>query len=415
MNRLLIWTLGSSLLVLASRSALVSPRQLVSPVALGPVSASMVLQVSQVSQTGPLRPVTISQDELGQDELGQDEPLAEPGERQALIAAIDHSLRYLQTEAAVEAYRKIAWRSSLPAFSRERVQASLERFRQLLLGVKTPAALQAAVLREFDFYQSVGLDGAGRVHFTGYFEPVYAASRVQTPEYRYPLYALPPALPPNLPESPQPTRLQLEGADGRQGSTGPLRGLEIAWLRDRLEAYLVQVQGSARLRLTDGSTLSVGYAGRTDYPYVSIGRELVEAGKIPAAALTLEAVIQYFRAHPAALDQYLPRNNRFVFFKPTGGSPAIGSLGQPVTAGRSIATDRSLMPPAALALIRASLPSPSLSPSQPTSRFVLDQDTGGAIQGAGRVDLFMGTGAAAGEQAGAINTDGQLYYLLLKP
>lgn len=331
---------------------------------------------------------------------------SQAGDRQALLTAINHSLSYLQTEAAIKAYQTYA----LPDFSRERVQQSLERFRQLLLTSPTPAAFQAALLREFDFYQSVGLDGAGRVHFTGYFEPVYAASRRPTAEYRYPLYALPPDL--SSWPTPQPTRLQLEGADGRQGGAGRLNGLEIAWLRDRLEAYLVQVQGSARLRLTDGRLLSVGYAGRTDYPYVSLGRELVEAGKIPEAELTLAAVLQYFQAHPAELNQYLPRNNRFVFFKETHGAPAIGSLSQPVTAGRSIATDKSLMPPGALALIQADLPN---APSQPTSRFVLDQDTGGAIRGAGRVDLFTGTGAAAGDQAGLINTDGQLYYLLLKP
>ncbi len=325
-------------------------------------------------------------------------------DRQALLAAIDHSLSYLQTEAAVQAYRNYR----LPAFSREHVRKSLERFRALLLTAQSPAAFRAAVEREFDFYQSVGLDGAGRVHFTGYFEPVYAASRRPTAEYRYPLYALPPDL--SQWPDPQPTRLQLEGADGQQGGAGRLRGLEIAWLRDRLEAYLVQVQGSARLRLDDGTLLSVGYAGRTDYPYVSLGRELVEAGKITAAGLTLDAVMQYFRAHPAELDLYLPRNNRFVFFKETNGAPAIGTLNQPVTAGRSIATDKSLMPPGALALIQI-----GSSDSQPMSRFVLDQDTGGAIRGAGRVDLFVGTGAAAGEQAGLINTDGQLYYLLLKP
>ena len=352
-----------------------------------------------IAQTGSLHRVELAP-------VGQDEQLWSQGDRQALIVAVSHSLNYLQTEAAVEAYRRVA----PTGFSREQVQKSLERFRQILLSAKTPEALQVAVLREFDFYQSVGSDGAGLVHFTGYFEPVYPASPVQTAEYRYPLYALPPDL--SQWPHPQPTRLQLEGADGRQGDTGRLRGLEIVWLRDRLEAYLVQVQGSARLRLTDGSLLSVGYAGRTDYPYVSIGRKLVEAGKIPEAELTLAAVIQYFQAHPAELDHYLPSNNRFVFFKTTNGSPAIGSLGEPVTAGRSIATDKSLMPPGALALIQANLPD---SPSQPTSRFVLDQDTGGAIRGAGRVDLFMGTGAAAGDQAGLINTDGQLYYLLLKP
>jgi membrane-bound lytic murein transglycosylase A len=188
-------------------------------------------------------------------------------------------------------------------------------------------------------------------------------------------------------------------------------------LRDRLEAYLVQVQGSARLQLTDGTVMSIGYAGRTDYPYVSIGRELVNAGKIPEPELTLAAVTAYFQQNPAELDQYLPRNNRFVFFKDTTGAPATGTLRVPVTAGRSIATDKSLMPPAALALIQTQLPDAegqANSTLTPVNRYVLDQDTGGAIRGAGRVDLFVGTGAAAGEQAGRINTTGQLYYLLLK-
>ena len=162
-------------------------------------------------------------------------------------------------------------------------------------------------------------------------------------------------LPPNMGQwpRPQPTRLQLEGADGLQGSQGKLQGLELVWLRDRLEAYLVQVQGSARLQLKDGGTMSVGVAGHTDYPYVSVGRALVNAGKFKLEELTLPRLIQYFRDNPADEDLYLPQNNRFIFFEETGGAPATGSLGLPVTAERSIATDKSLMPPGALALIRA--------------------------------------------------------------
>ncbi len=239
------------------------------------------------------------------------------------------------------------------------------------------------------YIESVGSDGNGTVGFTGYFEPIHTASRIPTSEFRYPLYRLPP----NFKQwtTPHPTRAELEGIDGRQGTAGQLRGLEIAWLRDRLEAYLVQVQGSARLQLTDGSTLSVGYAGRTDYPYVSIGRELVNAGKIADADLTLDAVIEYFRQHPEALDLYLPRNNRFIFFKETTGLPATGSLRVPVTAERSIATDKTLLPPGALAIIQTQLPQVDQQGNVTAafvSRYVLDQDTGGAIRGAGRVDLF---------------------------
>lgn len=368
-------------------------------------------QNSPVQTSLPLRRVEWNQETVnGLPELGLDDRLwSRSSDRAALVAAIDYSLDYLQTPAAVEAYRNYA----ISDFSLGRVRRSLERFRQLVLTARSPEALRAAVQQEFDLYQSVGADGQGTVHFTGYFEPIHQASRVRTSEFRYPLYRLPPDF--KQWPIPHPTRLELEGANGLQ--TERLRGLELVWLRDRLEAYLVQVQGSARLQLTDGTVMSIGYAGRTDYPYVSIGRELVNAGKIPEPELTLAAVTAYFQQNPAELDQYLPRNNRFVFFKDTTGAPATGTLRVPVTAGRSIATDKSLMPPAALALIQTQLPDAegqANSTLTPVNRYVLDQDTGGAIRGAGRVDLFVGTGAAAGEQAGRINTTGQLYYLLLR-
>ena len=338
----------------------------------------------------------------------QDEPLLQTANRQALIGAIDRSLRYLRTADAIAAYEQYP----IAGITRDRVRRSLIRFRHLLRTVRSPEALQAAVQREFDFYQSIGHDGQGTVNFTGYFEPIFAASRTPTAAYRYPIYRQPPDLA-RWPH-PHPTRLQLEGADGLQGSQGRLRGLELVWLRDRLDAFLIQVQGSARLQLTDRSLMTVGYAGHTDYPYTGIGRELVSDGKLAAADLTLPNLIAYFRQHPADLSQYLPRNNRFVFFRSTQGAPATGSLGVPVTPERSIATDRSLMPPGALALIQTQLPIGNRLEPQFVSRYVLDQDTGGAIRGAGRVDIFMGSGVEAGDRAGLINTTGQLYYLLLK-
>ncbi len=270
--------------------------------------------------------------------------------------------------------------------------------------------MQAAITTEFDFYQAAGQDGAGTVAFTGYFEPTYQASFTPNETYRYPIYKRPSAL--DQWSQPHPTRADLEGTDGLQSYQGPLKDLELVWLPTRLEAFLIQVQGSARLEMIDGSTFSVGYDGRTDYPYTSIGRALIDDGIIPAEELTLPVLMEYFEQNPAALDSYIPRNNRFVFFRATNGAPATGSLGYPVTAGRSIATDKALMPPGALALIN--LPFPQTNGESPTSRLVLDQDTGGAIKGAGRVDLFVGTGSEAGEVAGLINSEGSLYYLLLK-
>lgn len=366
----------------------------------------------------PLQPIHAQKQNITycqSEPLGLDEQIwgeiGQAGDRQALLASIDHSLSYLQTRGAAAAYR----RYQVSAITRNLVRRSLERFRTLVLNSQSPAELQAAVSREFVFYQSTGKDGKGNVLFTAYYEPIYAASRVPTAEYRYPIYRLPPNFA-SWPK-PHPTRTQLEGKDGLLGSQSRLRGLELVWLRDRLEAFLVQIQGSARFQLTDGSMMSVGYAGKTDYPYTSVGRELAKDGKLPLAGLTLPVMMGYFSQHPAELSSYLPRNRGFVFFRETYGAPAVGSIGVPVTAERSIATDKSLMPPGALALIHTQIPFPNALGQmeyRAVSRYVLDQDTGSAIKGPGRVDYFMGTGKVAGDRAGVTGGNGQLYYLLLK-
>ncbi len=366
--------------------------------------------VASETTTLPLRPIAISQVPLTlflDDQLWQ----ASGGDRAALVRAIDHSLDYLQTPKAIAAYRQY----SVPGITRERVQRSLERFRRLLLTSRSAQDLGTAVRRDFVMYQSIGNDGQGTVKFTGYFEPVYVASRRPTAVFRYPLYRKPPDL--ETWEKPHPTRAQLEGVDGLQADQGALQGLELVWLRDRLEAFLIHVQGSARLQLVQGGVMTVGYAGRTDYPYTGIGRELVNDGKLRLEDLTLRAIVTYFRQYPADMNEYLPRNQSFIFFRETNGAEPTGSLSVPVIADRSIATDKSLMPPGALAIIHTRLPdrrTPNTSVQRLSSRYVLDQDTGSAIRGAGRVDIFMGTGAAAGDRAGNVNSSGGLYYLLLK-
>ncbi len=351
-------------------------------------------------------------------QIGLDVALWESGgDRQRLLQAIDHSLRYLRTPKAQQDYAAYTAPgqpgASLGSHLHQRVIRSLERFRHLLLTSRSAAELQAAVKREFVFYQSVGTDGQGRVAFTGYYAPTYRASLVPTSEYRYPLFRRPPNFE-RWPE-PHPTRLELEGADGQQWGNGPLKGLELVYLRDRLEAFLVHVQGSAELQLPDGRRLTVGYAGKTNHPYTSIGQELIKDGKIPREELTLPRLIAYFQAHPSELERYLPRNASFIFFENTQGRPPSGSLSTPVIPERSIATDKSLMPPGALAIIETEIPMNVAGQwqPQPMSRFVLDQDTGSAIRGPGRVDIFMGTGDVAKARAGLINTPGQLYYLLL--
>jgi membrane-bound lytic murein transglycosylase A len=333
------------------------------------------------------------------------------GDKAKLLRAVDQSLSYLDTAAAQNAYRNYP----VPGITRERVRRSVSRFKVLLQAANSPDALATAVYREFNLYESVGKDNQGTVDFTGYYEATYRASRLRTAEFRYPLYRLPSNFS-NWPQ-PHPTRLQLEGADGLQSSKGRLKGQEMVWLSDRLQAFLTQVQGSARLTLTDGKVMTIGVAGKTNYPYTSLGKELVKAGKVRLEDLSLPFLLKYFTDHPAELDQYIPRNQRFIFFQETYGAPATGSLGIPVTTDRSIATDKSIMPPGALALIQTRFPYYNTARTiehQAVNHFVLDQDTGGAIKGPGRVDIFMGTGDQAKERAGLINTPGRLYYLLLK-
>lgn len=327
-----------------------------------------------------------------------------------LIQGINHSLTYLETAKAREVYANYP----IKEFSRERVIASLKRFRELLINSKTPQQLQASVEREFVFYKSVGNDNQGKVHFTGYFQPLYSASRQKTDVFRYPLYRKPSDF--DSWQNPHPSRADLEGKDGL-GNDSIIKGYELVWLRDRLQAYLVQVQGSAQLLLTDGTIMTIGYDGATDYPYTSLGKELIKDGKIPADEMSLPRLMAYLENNPHELDIYLPRNNRFIFFTETNGKPALGSLNVPVTDERSIATDKSLMPPGGLALIYTRIP--QINQNQElvtplTARYVLDQDTGSAIKGAGRVDIYFGTGDLAKTKAGLVDWEGELYYLLLK-
>lgn len=323
-------------------------------------------------------------------------------DRANLLQAIDHSIQYIRTPSAAKRY-------PVAGISQELMDRSLVRFRRLVQVSRTAKDLQQAVSREFNLYRSVGRDGNGAVQFTGYYEAVYKASRTRTKDFQYPLYRLPPNF--NQWQSPHPTRAMLEGSQ-------QMAGLEIAWLSDRFQAFLVHVQGSARFELPDGNLLTVGYAGKTDQPYRSVGAELVRDGKIRLEDVTLQALIEYFQKNPQDLVKYLNRNTSFVFFRETNGNPATGSLNKPVTAERSIATDKKIFPSGGIALITTQIPFENCTTGKlelrQVQRFVLDQDTGGAIRGAGRVDIFMGTGDRAKQRAGLIKGDGMLYYLVLK-
>ncbi|NJR18571.1 MAG: murein transglycosylase A [Calothrix sp. CSU_2_0] len=339
----------------------------------------------------------------------------EKGDKENLIKAIDNSLSFLKTPTATTAYQNYL----VPEITRSRVEKSLKRFREIVANSQDNQELQATVNKEFAFYKSIGSDNQGTILFTGYYKPIYAASRKPTAEYKYPIYRLPDDF--KTWEKPHPTRLELEGVDALQANRGELKGLELFWLKSRMEAFIAQVQGSAVLKFADNTTTTINYAGNTEHDYVSLGKELIKDGKLAQEGITLEKVINYLEKNPSEQNNYLPRNPRFIFFKDTKNSPASGSISVPITPERSIATDKSLMPPGALAIIRAPFPYIIKSPinqgkieQRLVSRYVLDQDTGGAIKSPGRVDYYIGVGKEAGDRAGAIINKGELYYLLLK-
>lgn len=375
--------------------------------------------VSQENQTSPAKPQPTSiptplslQSELPQDKnyFLDNQIWGQSGDKQNLLKAIDYSLSYLQTPRAKADYQKYI----IPEITRERVEKSLKRFRELVVNSQKYQELQAAVNKEFVFYKSIGSDNQGTILFTGYYKPIYEASRKPTTEYRYPIYRLPEDF--KTWNKPHPTRLELEGADALQAAKGKLKNLELFWLKSRIDAFIAQVQGSAVLKFPDGTTTTINYAGNTDHDYVSLGKELIKDGKLEAKGITLEKVINYLEKNPQSQNIYLPRNPRFIFFKDTKNAPASGSIGVPITPERSIATDKSLMPPGALAIIRAPFPfiNQGKIEQRLVSRYVLDQDTGGAIKTPGRVDYYIGVGKQAGDRAGSIVNKGELYYLLLR-
>lgn len=229
-------------------------------------------------------------------------------------------------------------------------------------------------------------------HVTGYFLPKLAARRQRTEAFRFPLYRKPPDF-----QAPYFSRAEIE-----DGEAIASRSLEIAWLDDEFARYLLMVQGSGVLKFEDEEVF-VNFAGGNGRPYTSLGKQLVAEGRISQAQISIPAIKAYFDAHPDELHAHLLRNESYVFFKlaPTG---PFGVSGVALTPGRSIATDKSISPSGAIAHLRFGS----------HARFVCDQDTGSAIKGLGRVDVYWGAGPDAELMAGTLNASASLRYLLLK-
>ncbi len=330
-----------------------------------------------------------------------------------LKAATQNSLNYLSKASSQQYY-------PYGDINHDRVVKTLETFLTFVDSGIRSSELNGVIRAHFDVYMSVGCDDQGTVLFTGYYTPILDASFERTRRFQYPLYKMPE----DLVKGPDGQTLGRRDASGQITSypdrttlerSDMLKGQELVWLGDPFEVYIAHVQGSAKLRMPDGRIITVGYAASNGHDYVSVAQALVADRRIPSDRMSLATMIDYFKRHPDQVDRYTQRNPRYVFFRIAEEMPH-GSLNEPVTAMRTIATDKSIFPRACLAFISTTVPHKGQGGviREPYEGFVLDQDTGGAIRAPGRCDIYMGQGDDAGRLAGQTYQEGRLYYLFLK-
>lgn len=348
--------------------------------------------------------------------LGPSEPwpdfAAQWNERDAILPALERSIAWTRKQHAEQFF-------PIENVTHEHALASLERFRDALVGSDGPGDFLGRLEADFDVYRSAGWNGlGGGVLFTGYCTPILRGSLAAAPGYDWPLYGLPEdlakgphgeilgrTLTSGMLE-PYPTRRVIESSAMFAG-----QGLELVWLADPLDAFIAHVNGSAFIELPDGAMVKLGYAGKNGREYVSLGAELVKDKQLKADRVSLATIRAWAAKHPERLTEYLHRNDSYVFFTEISGTPR-GSLNVEVEPGRTLATDKRLFPRGAVVFVETELEDEN-GREAPFERFLLDQDTGGAIRTAGRADIYLGIGPQAEELAGRTRAEGQLYYLFL--
>lgn len=317
--------------------------------------------------------------------------------------------------------------------------------------VSSIEAFATRVRENFDFYEIFGKKEWGEVFVTSYYDPVIEGSRQRSERFSRPVYAVPQdlvsvdmssyadrfpdleALKSEVVEQKSRAgilrgRLVQGGKDGGVAHVVPYysrdeidkgqklagRNLELAWL-DPIDAFFLQIQGSGTVVFEDGGSLRLGYAAQNGYPYVAIGKFLKDV--IPPEKMSLQAIDRYLRTlPPEKIQEMLNRNPSYVFFRKLPGR-SVTSIGAEVMAGRTVATDQKYFPKGALAYLDIERPvfahEQAVEPREwvPAPRFVFDQDTGGAIRGPDRLDLYWGQGRLAGQTAGVMKNWGRLYYL----
>jgi len=337
--------------------------------------------------------------------------------REFLRAAIDESIYWFHAPSSRQFF---PMRADTRDISHDQAMASVMAFEELIERAPGKSEFVAEITDRFDVFESVGYNNEGIVLFTGYYAPVFDASRERTARFTAPLYRRPADLETD-PVTGEPlgrrtasgeivpyaTRAEIERSNMFAGS-------ELVWLEDELSAYIIHVNGSAKLRMQDGGVMYVGYAGKTDRPYTGLGKSMVDEGLIDPNRLGLPAIRDYYRRDPQTVVDLINRNENYVFFTEYDASkwPA-GSLGVRVTEEATLATDKKIYPRGGVVLVDTQTLTLS-NQKREFLQFMLDQDTGGAIRAPGRADIFMGTGERAEILAGGQYAEGRLYYFFLK-
>lgn len=346
-----------------------------------------------------------------------------------LLKSIDQSLIYFNR---VPKDRKYHYGREI--YTAGHMIQSLETFKSFLASGPSSGKLDRFIRRNFDVYESVGND-SGQILFTGYFEPIYEGSLEQSPDYPYPVYTRPEDLLQidlsSFSDAYKGHKRLVARVDTQKKSVVPYytreeinqtedfheRSEPLVWLRSRVDRFFLEIQGSGRVMLEDGSQMRLHYAASNGNAYRSIGRYLIEEDEIPRESMSMQAIREWLDRHPERMDEVLNYNESFVFFNTEQGGP-YGSIGVEVTPFRSIATDSRLFPKGALGFIRTELPDRvNINPLkrwEPQTFFVMNQDTGGAIKGPARADIFCGNGHYAKFTAGHMKVYGRMFFLVLK-
>jgi membrane-bound lytic murein transglycosylase A len=319
--------------------------------------------------------------------------------------------------------------------TRGRLLETLEAFLKILQQDLPFDEFNKKISENFVLHQ-VGKGKNRKILFTGYYRPIIKASRVQTSLYRFPIYRMPKQglqqvklkkgiqlvgtnmgikqLRESYAEKKEWRRFTREEIDKKGALKG--RGLEVAWLKNDLERFFLHIQGSGMLEFPDGSQQGIGYQGANEHSYTGIGKLMIKDGVIDVSQGSMQGIKKYFVDHPQDIAKYLFQNKRYIFFTFNNDEGPRGSGGGELVGGRSIATDKSIYPAGGLAFIKVRQPlldeDNKILGWQAISRFVVDQDTGSAIRGPGRGDLFFGTGEQAGAKAGHYHEKGDVYYLI---